>query len=36
MMVDGAEAEVTSAVVSPDSGKVVALAYVRVPRANTA
>ncbi len=28
-MVDGAEAEVTSAVVSPASGKVVALAYVR-------
>lgn len=27
--VDGAEAEVTSAVVSPESGKVVALAYVR-------
>ncbi len=27
--VDGAEAEVTSAVVSPDSGEVVALAYVR-------
>jgi aminomethyltransferase len=28
-MVDGAEAEVTSAVVSPASGEVVALAYVR-------
>jgi glycine cleavage system aminomethyltransferase T len=27
--VDGAEAEVTSAVLSPDSGEVVALAYVR-------
>ena len=27
--VDGADAEVTSAVVSPDSGEVVALAYVR-------
>jgi aminomethyltransferase len=27
--VEGAEAEVTSAVVSPDSGEVVALAYVR-------
>jgi aminomethyltransferase len=27
--VDGAEAEVTSAVVSPESGEVVALAYVR-------
>jgi folate-binding protein YgfZ len=29
MSVDGAEAEVTSAVVSPESGQVVALAYVR-------
>jgi glycine cleavage system aminomethyltransferase T len=27
--VDGAEAEVTSAVISPSSGEVVALAYVR-------
>jgi tRNA-modifying protein YgfZ len=30
--VEGNEAEVTSAVLSPESGRVVALAYVRVPR----
>ena len=30
--VDGQEAEVTSAVLSPESGRVVALAYVRTPR----